>query len=99
MPYSYFEAVLKSEDRRHWTFFELNGCPRELVVPMMLYAITAIQAVLPMTSPPISQRTRNAYISNETVTTVARPGVTLSYFTYSVSSARANLPTTPPAKP
>lgn len=34
-PYSYFEAVLKSEGRQPWTFYELNGCPRELLVPMM----------------------------------------------------------------
>ncbi|KAJ9494835.1 hypothetical protein H2202_009737 [Exophiala xenobiotica] len=34
-PYSYFEAVLKAEGRQHWTFYELNGCPRELLVPMM----------------------------------------------------------------
>lgn len=34
-PYSYFEAVLKAEGRQPWTFYELNGCPRELLVPMM----------------------------------------------------------------
>ncbi|KAK5464792.1 hypothetical protein LTS15_001355 [Exophiala xenobiotica] len=34
-PYSYFEAVLKAEGCQHWTFYELNGCPRELLVPMM----------------------------------------------------------------
>lgn len=34
LPYSYVEAVLKAEGRQSWTFYELNGCPRELLVPM-----------------------------------------------------------------
>ena len=35
LPYSYLEAVLKYEGRQSWTFYELNGCPRELFVPMV----------------------------------------------------------------
>ena len=34
LPYTYLEAVLRYEGRQPWTFFELNGCPRELFVPM-----------------------------------------------------------------
>ncbi|KIW10679.1 hypothetical protein PV08_11643 [Exophiala spinifera] len=37
-PYSYFEALLKAEGRQPWTFYELNGCPREVLVPMMQLA-------------------------------------------------------------
>ncbi|OCT51318.1 hypothetical protein CLCR_08181 [Cladophialophora carrionii] len=34
LPYTYLEAVLRHEGRQPWTFYELNGCPRELFVPM-----------------------------------------------------------------
>ncbi|KIW66838.1 hypothetical protein PV04_06132 [Phialophora macrospora] len=34
LPYVYLEAVLRHEGRQPWTFYELNGCPRELFVPM-----------------------------------------------------------------
>jgi len=42
-PYSYFEAVLREEGRQPWTFFELNGCPRQLLVPMMQLANLAAE--------------------------------------------------------
>lgn len=35
LPYSYFEALLALEDDKYWNFFDLIGCPRELVVPVM----------------------------------------------------------------
>ncbi|KAH0845154.1 hypothetical protein FOPE_09411 [Fonsecaea pedrosoi] len=34
LPYVYLETVLKTEGRQPWTFYQLNGCPRELFVPM-----------------------------------------------------------------
>ncbi len=34
LPYTYLEAVLRHEGRQPWTFYQLNGCPRELFVPM-----------------------------------------------------------------
>ncbi|OAP60371.1 hypothetical protein AYL99_05373 [Fonsecaea erecta] len=34
LPYAYLETVLKTEGRQPWTFYQLNGCPRELFVPM-----------------------------------------------------------------
>lgn len=43
LPYTYLEAVLKSEGRQPWTFYELNGCPRELFVPMTQLASLAAQ--------------------------------------------------------
>lgn len=51
-PYAYFEAVLKAEGRQPWTFYELNGCPRELLVPMMQIANLASSS----SSNPISTR-------------------------------------------
>ncbi|KAE9367713.1 hypothetical protein N431DRAFT_416495 [Stipitochalara longipes BDJ] len=41
LPYSYFEAVLALEDERYWSFFDLLGCPREFVVPLMQLASLA----------------------------------------------------------
>ncbi|PMD40625.1 hypothetical protein L207DRAFT_554328 [Hyaloscypha variabilis F] len=41
LSYSYFEAVLALEDNRNWSFFDLIGCPRELVVPLMQLASLA----------------------------------------------------------
>ena len=41
LPYSYFEALSALEDDRYWSFFELTGCPRELVVPLMQLASLA----------------------------------------------------------
>ena len=38
LPYTYLEAVLKCEGNNSWTFYELNGCPRELFVPLMQLA-------------------------------------------------------------
>ncbi|EXJ66881.1 uncharacterized protein A1O5_10076 [Cladophialophora psammophila CBS 110553] len=38
LPYVYLETVLKTEGRQPWTFYQLNGCPRELFVPMMQLA-------------------------------------------------------------
>ena len=38
LPYAYLEAVLKNEGRQSWTFYQLNGCPRELFVPMVQLA-------------------------------------------------------------
>ncbi|OQV07430.1 Fungal specific transcription factor domain-containing protein [Cladophialophora immunda] len=38
LPYVYLETVLKTEGRHPWTFYQLNGCPRELFVPMMQLA-------------------------------------------------------------
>ncbi|RDW58181.1 hypothetical protein BP6252_13592 [Coleophoma cylindrospora] len=38
LPYSYFEALLALEDDRYWSFFDLIGCPRELLVPLMQLA-------------------------------------------------------------
>ncbi|EXJ58333.1 hypothetical protein A1O7_05758 [Cladophialophora yegresii CBS 114405] len=38
LPYTYLEAVLRHEGRQPWTFYELNGCPRELFVPMIQLA-------------------------------------------------------------
>jgi len=43
MPYSYFEIVLGRESSSNWTFFDLNGCPRELIVPMMQLANLAAE--------------------------------------------------------
>ncbi|KIX03480.1 uncharacterized protein Z518_07033 [Rhinocladiella mackenziei CBS 650.93] len=43
MPYTYFEAVLQWESSQFWTFFELIGCPRELLVPLMQFAHLAGQ--------------------------------------------------------
>jgi hypothetical protein len=40
-PYSYFEALLALEDDRYWSFYDLIGCPRELVVPLMQLASLA----------------------------------------------------------
>ncbi|OAL27540.1 hypothetical protein AYO22_03444 [Fonsecaea multimorphosa] len=34
LPYAYLETVLKTEGRQPWTFYQLNGCPRQLFVPM-----------------------------------------------------------------
>ncbi|EXJ85836.1 hypothetical protein A1O1_06205 [Capronia coronata CBS 617.96] len=44
MPYTYFEAVLQWEVSQFWTFFELIGCPRELLVPLMQLAHLAGQS-------------------------------------------------------
>ncbi|CRG87158.1 hypothetical protein PISL3812_04174 [Talaromyces islandicus] len=41
LPYSYFETLLALEDDRHWSFYDLIGCPRELVVPLMQLASLA----------------------------------------------------------
>ena len=41
LPYSYFEALLALEDDRYWSFFDLIGCPRELVVPLIQLASLA----------------------------------------------------------
>ena len=41
LPYSYFEALLALEDDRYWSFFDLVGCPRELVVPLIQLASLA----------------------------------------------------------
>jgi hypothetical protein len=41
LPYSYFEALLALEDDRYWSFFDLVGCPRELIVPLMQVASLA----------------------------------------------------------
>ncbi|KAI1626791.1 fungal-specific transcription factor domain-containing protein [Exophiala viscosa] len=37
-PYSYLETVLPWEGVQSWGFFDLNGCPRELLVPMIQLA-------------------------------------------------------------
>ncbi|KAK5036478.1 hypothetical protein LTS07_002205 [Exophiala sideris] len=37
-PYSYLETVLPWEGVQAWGFFDLNGCPRELLVPMIQLA-------------------------------------------------------------
>lgn len=41
LPYSYFATVLETEGDQKWTFFELNGCPRELLVHMTHLCILA----------------------------------------------------------
>lgn len=38
LPYAYLEAVLKYEGRQPWSFYKLNGCPREVFVPMLQIA-------------------------------------------------------------
>ncbi|KAJ9620679.1 hypothetical protein H2204_012234 [Knufia peltigerae] len=43
MPYTYFEAVLQWESSPFWTFFDLIGIPRELLVPLMQFAHLAGQ--------------------------------------------------------
>ena len=37
LPYTHLEAVLRDEGQS-WTFYQLNGCPRELFVPMIQLA-------------------------------------------------------------
>jgi hypothetical protein len=44
MPFTYFEAVLQWESSQFWTFFDLIGCPRELLVPLMQFAHLAGQS-------------------------------------------------------
>ncbi|KAJ9499511.1 hypothetical protein H2202_005094 [Exophiala xenobiotica] len=44
MPFTYFEAVLQWETSQFWTFFDLIGCPRELLVPLMQFAHLAGQS-------------------------------------------------------
>ncbi|KIW11120.1 hypothetical protein PV08_10420 [Exophiala spinifera] len=53
MPYSYFEAVLQWESSPFWTFFDLVGIPRELLVPLMQFAHLVGQ----MNSKNMSQKT------------------------------------------
>lgn len=35
LPYSYFESLLALENERYWSFFDVVGCPRELIVHLM----------------------------------------------------------------
>ena len=35
LPSSYFESLAGLEDDRYWTFFDLIGCPSQLVIPLM----------------------------------------------------------------
>ncbi|KAH8810619.1 fungal-specific transcription factor domain-containing protein [Xylogone sp. PMI_703] len=43
LPYYYFESLLALEDDHYWTFFDLVGCPRELIVPLMQLANLAAE--------------------------------------------------------
>lgn len=35
LPYSYFESLLALENDQYWSFFDLVGCPRELIIHLM----------------------------------------------------------------
>ncbi|EXJ80644.1 hypothetical protein A1O3_06928 [Capronia epimyces CBS 606.96] len=41
LPYSYLEALLPLENHRSWSFFDVTGCPRQLVVPLIQLASLA----------------------------------------------------------
>ena len=41
LPYSYLEALLALESNASWSFFDVTGCPRELVVPLTQLASLA----------------------------------------------------------
>ena len=64
LPYTYFETVLSHEnnDGDKWTFFDLNGCPRELIVPMMQLANLAVE-----NEPTSEQRSLTAFALTDLV--------------------------------
>ncbi|EED12918.1 hypothetical protein TSTA_054290 [Talaromyces stipitatus ATCC 10500] len=35
LPYSYFESLLALENNKYWSFFDLVGCPRDLIIHLM----------------------------------------------------------------
>ncbi|KIW11191.1 hypothetical protein PV08_10491 [Exophiala spinifera] len=41
LPYSYLESLLALELKTSWSFFDVTGCPRELVVPLVQLAALA----------------------------------------------------------
>lgn len=42
LPLSYLETLMEYDDEDEWTFFELNGCPAELVMAMARLATLAV---------------------------------------------------------